>query len=326
MAEMEVSKIIKGIEKFIVEMENRTDIDDSQKLYTFENKSMVDSYLNSTLIELRQSYKVFESNSDFVSHNIYCSYLNYWLNKKKKKYLQLTGNPTEGNFRNKVEEYYTNTKDIVNGNDGKCEIEFNEYSNQELTIVNALKNLCYIFKKIKAEKKNKHNINECFALYKYYYSTMNRILENILMLNDNTKIKISKLIKDISCEEIQLSDLSKDIQCEYENNSQYLLIENCENGSCSLEFTKYDDNCNCTYNDIFLSIFVTILGTLFLSFVLYRFTPFGFWINRQIERKKKLLNNLGEDDMKEILDDTPEGIHENSQDFPYHMSYYSLKN
>ncbi|SBS82150.1 PIR protein [Plasmodium ovale] len=326
MAELEISKIIKGIEKFIVEMENRTDIDESQMLYTYEKNSNVDRYLNSILKELRQSYKVFESNSDFVSHNMYCSYLNYWLNQKKNRYLHLTGNPTIDDFRNKVKEYYTNTKDIVNGNDGKCEIELNEYSSQELTIVNALKNLCYIFKKIKEEKKKITNKNECFALYKYFFSIMNRILENILMLKDNTKIKINELIKKNSCEEILIFEPSKDIQCEYGNNSQDLLIENCEDGACSLELTKYDDNCNCTYNDIFLSIFFTILGTLLFSFVLYRFTPFGFWINRQIERKKNLHNKLGKEDMKEFLDDTSEGIYENSQDFPYDMSYHSLRN
>ncbi|SBS91486.1 PIR Superfamily Protein [Plasmodium ovale curtisi] len=51
---------------------------------------------------------------------------------------------------------------------------------------------------------------------------------------------------------------------------------------------------NCSYNEIFLSSAITLLVTVLIFFVLYRFSPFGTWLYSRLKKKNILLKN--EDD------------------------------
>ncbi|SBS92207.1 PIR Superfamily Protein [Plasmodium ovale curtisi] len=64
-------------------------------------------------------------------------------------------------------------------------------------------------------------------------------------------------------------------------------IISCENVPQVLPPIKND-----SFNAVVLTSFILISATIFILFIIYKFTPFGSWIYLRIQRKKKLWNNL----------------------------------
>ncbi|SBT74128.1 PIR protein [Plasmodium ovale] len=135
------------------------------------------------------------------------------------------------------------------------------------------------------------NLEEIYNMYKY----LNQVKEkNALCSGDccvNAKECVTIYDKYIkNCYIYDTKDLCKALSnFKYEYEEHMKSIE-CP-GTPQILASPYGND------PIFASItsFIIILVILSLSFMLYKFTPFGTWINTKLQNKKKILNNLYED-------------------------------
>ncbi|SBS92964.1 PIR Superfamily Protein [Plasmodium ovale curtisi] len=327
MAESEINNLIKRLNNFTDLLNTEEESYEIQKLYDHDKNNFYDVFLNSTLNKLRRNYKVYEANYDLVSYDMYCRYLNYWLNKKRNRYNIIPNSPANNTFYDKVDQYYTNEKENVHGNNGPCPIKRMEYSSSALSIINKLDDLCYIRSQFVEKQKIMSNKNECFAFYKYMYNTMTLIFQNMLSYTNKDTISIEDLMNKTLCVENNIHDFFTEIKCDYNNlpSETYKCVEGEE--QCNLAMKEsLDYHCNNNYHNILLSIFLTALGTLLIFFFLYRFSPLGLLLNKRTEKKKKIRNNIEDEVMNVYHDDNTSHGHETSQILPYHLSYNSLRN
>ncbi|SBT72886.1 hypothetical protein POWCR01_000007700 [Plasmodium ovale] len=327
MAEPDINNLIKRLNNFTELLNNEEESYEIQELYEYDKSNVFDGFLISTLNKLRRNYKVYEANSDLVSYNMYCRYLNYWLNKKRNIYNTMPNSPANNTFYDKVDQYYTNEEKTVHGNTDPCHIKRMEYSSIALSIINKLDDLCYIRSQFVEKQKRMSNKNECFAFYKYMYNTMTLIFQNILSYKNKDRISIEDLMKKTLCVENNINELFTEIKCDYNNlpSESYKCVEGEE--QCNLEMKEsVDYHFNSNYHNILLSIFLTALGTLLICFLLYRFSPLGSLLYRLTEKKKKIRNHIEDEVMNVYHDDNTSQGYETSKILPYNLSYNSLRN
>ncbi|SBT59532.1 PIR Superfamily Protein [Plasmodium ovale wallikeri] len=325
MTELGLSKIIEFLKNFNVSLDNNIDSEKSEIPIVKEEKMNYSLY--TTLNKLRRNANDFHKFSSMISYDIYCKYLNNLLNYKKYSFSLNTDEERDKIFYDKINQYYTKAKDTIHGERIPCEINQMKYSARELNILNKLENLCYIRNHLKGKNKLKLNKEECLSFYNYMYSTMNSILDIILLKTDNNGINLDNLVKNSSCGTSGINGIFTELVCEHVNATTEPLNKCTDGENCKMEVSDgSEDNCNCTYSDIFLSVFFTVLGTLLLSFALYRFSPFGSWINRRNETEKKFRKTLDEEDMHGYIENDSSSTQGTSQNVPYNMSYHTFRN
>ncbi|SCO65466.1 Plasmodium vivax Vir protein, putative [Plasmodium vivax] len=70
----------------------------------------------------------------------------------------------------------------------------------------------------------------------------------------------------------------------------------------------------------------TMLGAFSICMIMYKFSPIGAWLNRQLGRNKNKWKNGNEQVTEEILKYYPDPSRMSTQSDKYSMSYNSLKN
>ncbi|SBT58532.1 PIR Superfamily Protein [Plasmodium ovale wallikeri] len=322
MAELGIAKIIENIKNFSEEFNKPVDSDNPS--FPLVKEEEANYALFNILNKLRRNSLIFEKYSTTINRDIFCKYLNNWLNEKRYSFTLSSDDQRDQMFYDKINQYYTRTSDIKHGINGPCTINQVSYSSAESSILNKLENLCYIRKQLKGINKLQSIKDECLLFYNYMYSTMNSILEIILLKSDKKNINLDNLVKNCSCGISRINDIFTELRCEYENHATGPLNRCTGKEHCRMEVGEDSgDNCNCTYSDIFLSIFFTLIGTLFLSFVLYRFSPFGSSLRSYLIRKKGI-RNITEVETPELLLQTDEDTIEQYQNDSLNVTYSSF--
>ncbi|SBT85079.1 PIR protein [Plasmodium ovale] len=328
MAKTEINKIIERLEKFNESLnEGIDDTDGLQELFKLVKNDFSTRTLNFTLHEIYKNYNVFERYKDILNNDLYCMYLNNWLNKKFSKYMISTGKPLESTFINNVLKHNITAAQQSHQVNVPCILDVKNYSKSTINVKDKLHNLCFIINYFKQKSSILQNKDECFDFYAYMHNNINSILEEIAKSRNNTTNELNDLIQKFKCKESGIDNIFTEVSCKYEHHPEKSRKKDCKESQCNLEITENEgDNCNCTYNDIFVSIFFSILGTFLLCFALYKFSPIGSWLNRQKEREKQIRKNLDDESLHEYLEDASNPTQGTDQNIPYYMPYHSLKN
>ncbi|SBS82158.1 PIR Superfamily Protein [Plasmodium ovale curtisi] len=72
-----------------------------------------------------------------------------------------------------------------------------------------------------------------------------------------------------------------------------------------------------------ITIVVPILGCLLISFILYKFTPFGTWLYRRFLKKKLIGTNIDEEAARELLENPYDNMEENIHVNKHHIGYHA---
>ncbi|SBT59558.1 PIR Superfamily Protein [Plasmodium ovale wallikeri] len=328
MAETDISNIIKRLEEFNNLLHKGIGEEEKvENLFNLVSSDFSTVNLNFTLNKLYRNYNVFKSYKDILNNDLYCMYLNNWLNKERNKYMGSQGNPSENTFTSKVLENNETAAKKSHQENFPCALDIKKYSQSIIKVRDKLHNLCGIRNNFNKKLSILKNKDECFEFYKYMYKNINSILAEIANSNDNDIRELNDIIKKFKCNGSGIHNIFTEIPCEYERLSEKSTKRDCKGEHCNLEITENEDyNCNCTYNDIFVSIFFSILGTFLLCFVLYKFSPIGSWLSRQKEREKQIRKNLDDESFHEYLEDASSPTQGTTENIPYHMPYHTLKN
>ncbi|SBT84497.1 PIR protein [Plasmodium ovale] len=189
-----------------------------------------------------------------------------------------------------------------------------------------------------AYKELSTKLNICVSYIEYLEKK--DVLEKLIKLY-NLQDYLDKIEKSMKTSETKACDCAKKFATHYEDN-KHSCHEHDMDGFCiqlkSLEqsFFQYMNGKNCpdiqktleaiiensrTPSYIVPTVMILVIPLIF--FILYKFTPFGYWINLLIRRKKNILKNITEDTIS--LQDT--GEHKLSEtNCKFNIKYHSLEN
>ncbi|SBT73341.1 PIR protein [Plasmodium ovale] len=189
-----------------------------------------------------------------------------------------------------------------------------------------------------AYKELSTNLNTCTSHIEYIEKK--DVLEKLIKLY-NLQDYMNKIEKSMKTSETEACDCAKKFATHYEDN-KHSCHEHDMDGFCiqlkSLEqsFFQYMNGKNCPQIQKTLEVIiensrtpsyivptVMILVIPLIFFIFYKFTPFGYWINLLIRRRKNILKNITEDTTS--LQDTSE--HKSSEtNYKFNIKYNSLEN
>ncbi|SBS89324.1 PIR protein [Plasmodium ovale] len=248
------------------------------------------------------STKSQKPNQSLDSNDI--AYLNYWLNNKLRN-ATISHNITVKDFY----ESMSLSEEIFAGNDTfenkLYDLEENHFNNMNL--LNYLyDNYGVIFKNISSNKK-KENIS---------------CLQNAQEFIDNYK----KCIIQCPLDDTNFCKALKHFKEKYDETffGEHNITEKC----IDQKLLRLP-----TYKDVSIGDKITVVGTilgpsfgtLFASVFLYKFTPFGQWIQAKIRRNKGEDSKLYEENAPSFLD-ISDNEHISFDQNPYHISYDSVVN
>ncbi|SBT84824.1 PIR protein [Plasmodium ovale] len=283
--------------------------EDTEEAEEIENYVAGEDYYSSIHLfhEYTEKFNTASSNSNTANHEVQCEHINteYFhsadfinLCKLVAKYLDLINNNYKGN--QSVPCKYLNY--ILNSN-----TEFNKFSNYTGSkLFNAYKQLSI-------------KLNTCTSHIEYIEKE--EVLEKLIKLY-NLQDALNQIEKSIETSDTKICEHGKQFAAHHENY-KYTCYEYDMDGFCiqlkSFEQTFFqkmkDENCPEIQKTLeyiiensrttsYIVPSIMILVTPLILFILYKFTPFGYWINLHIRNKKNIMKNLTEETVN--LQDTIE--------------------
>ncbi|SBS82012.1 PIR protein [Plasmodium ovale] len=150
--------------------------------------------------------------------------------------------------------------------------------------------------------------------------------------------------KGAFCEEVDKyiknniqEDKLKELTCNSEKNGEDLaytedpFARNALHKGSSLEYGdkgrelttgKYDNDAAVSSSNTVITLFGTILGMSIISLILYKFTPFGLWLDHRMRKTKIIWNNI-KDESKNVLLNKHKALEIYSKSRPYNIAYHT---
>ncbi|SBT83028.1 PIR protein [Plasmodium ovale] len=194
------------------------------------------------------------------------------------------------------------------------------YANGENNYECNTKNVDYIKDGINAYNDIKR---DCAQNNQKYYCIAMRDFEKVNNKDDLLKLQCKK-IKSEFPSEIARTDHLRQGQHAFEG--AYHSVGSQVKGSRMESETP--DSHSLSASEIVMSLLFPFLGLLAIFFILYKFTPFGSWLDSNVLRKKKISHNLHEDDevAEDILDKTYGHMYTPYQSKLHQVGYNSIYN
>ncbi|SBT73819.1 PIR protein [Plasmodium ovale] len=162
------------------------------------------------------------------------------------------------------------------------------YTNGENNYECNTKNVDYIKDGINAYNDIKR---DCEQNNQKYYCIAMRDFEKLGNKDDLLKLQCKKIKSEFPSEgahKDQLQQGQHDSQGAYHSEGLHVQGNRME--------SETSDSHSLSAFEIVMSLFFPFLGLICIFFILYKFTPFGSWLNSNVLRKKKISHNLHEDD------------------------------
>ncbi|SBS89373.1 PIR Superfamily Protein [Plasmodium ovale curtisi] len=192
------------------------------------------------------------------------------------------------------------------------------YANGEYNYECNTKNVDYIKDGVNAYNDIKR---DCAQNNQKYYCIAMRDFEKVNNKDDLLKLQCKK-IKSEFPSEIERTDQLRQGQRTFQG--AYHSAGSQVQGN-RMESETPDSHALSTF-EIVMSLFFPFLGLFAIFFILYKFTPFGSWLDSNVLKKKKISHNLNEDDeaAEDILDKTYGHMYTPYQSKLHHVGYNSL--
>ncbi|SBT55716.1 PIR Superfamily Protein [Plasmodium ovale wallikeri] len=110
----------------------------------------------------------------------------------------------------------------------------------------------------------------------------------------------------------------------FDNITQKVHCTDSSNSESLSELQHQSGTSKNTGKEMSISITLSLLGIMFICFLLYKITPIGPWLNEVIKKKLKLGNNRSDDISQELFGDIFVSSQKKSHKELYEISYNSL--
>ncbi|SBT74337.1 hypothetical protein, conserved [Plasmodium ovale] len=320
-----VKSIVEKLNDFYKQMEGEV-TEEKELLEKGRLNDISHVILNKTLNMIIRNYELYKDNSEFITEDKYCKYLNSLLIRKKSYYDGGSSINTNPDFRGQIMDYLNRKKPEIYRNFLKCNILDDNYSYGSSVTRNKIDDLYYVREKLGGKEIIKRKKSICLDFNNYMYDTVCDIFKSVIPTNSDITLKKSDFARGINTHG-NIFDIFTKISCEdertLEDSGQFRDTKDQDN---SLEIAgMQSDTCNCTYFTIFLSVIITFLGTVLTIFLLHKFSPIGSLLYNLIEKKGTIKKNIHDTEIENTLEDTFDSLHVNVKQKDYSMSYIPVE-
>ncbi|CAG9474623.1 unnamed protein product [Plasmodium vivax] len=248
----------------------------------------------------KAALQLFSGGTGGYEKNIYCGFMNYWLNEQLSS---LKNSTYDSNT------FYTTmiNNDAVNSAIlNKCKEEIYNMEESEFNDMNLLNNM---YEKLNEYKSNmRKNPSEACKNAKVCSSLYNSIISKCV------EEKTSSL-----CNE--LSNINSKIKNEgWMKKGNYVCNDIEPLLSAEVAFVMNGKNKN-TFLIHIVSISTIVAGMVLIFLLFYKFSTFGIWLNKTVLKKNKYRYNLYEEEKNGLLERKFEQSNMNFKNIPYITAY-----
>ncbi|SBT54957.1 PIR Superfamily Protein [Plasmodium ovale wallikeri] len=261
----------------------------------------------------------------------YCRYLKHWLFREKYKF-QSHNTHHKDSWDKCIPFIWKELEKSHDDSGKKCNFDKENYPNAIVNMRRYLDDFCSIKEYLGEIEKIKLDRNKCLFYNKKMYSHIKIILRLIASISYNTNIKASYFTLDEKCSFSNFDKTFPEITCP-SNCSPCNSEPPVAKGEALCSSTENEPDprtdvpdkivdehgiSNCSPTGIILSSTTTLLITVLVFFILYKFSPFGSWLFNRLSKQNKSLKNL-EDEINGNISEFPlkviERNHENMRNY-----------
>ncbi|SBT73560.1 PIR protein [Plasmodium ovale] len=283
-----------------------------------------------------ENYNNLEISDLFNQHR--CKYLNLWIYKRLLKF-----NYSDSiTMKSRIFTFFYNFKKKIN-----CRAEFFDYINEDdYKKTKSLYDYALNYKMLKSNvmqskkrctKEDDKYIRENIDLYKQTKDYCQRDTEHkkyCAALTDIEKVYPNELTK-LECNEVVTAEtlkLLEGLSTEEEacvkgqpaSERQCTTRKSLENAENSFVDSQCEA-CICPNSSSSVAIVLPLLGSIFIFFILYKYTSLGTWIHSFLLRKKRS-RIIDEEETQELLENTYDSTDINTYNGGHNINYYPLQN
>ncbi|SBS99004.1 PIR protein [Plasmodium ovale] len=309
-----------------------------EKLY-LEFSADIDSHKRSAYCNSMKNYKwqysdieyfckKLERNLEKISKNALehkliqdpCLYLNHWFSNEVLKMISFSKNGKYGLLINILRNPWEDITRALSNNENICPYPINIRFHSEAKIKELIELNNYLHNCKYIENKIDHTYTQHKKLYCNYISKYNNTYANFINICDQDKyescLKLAEdhryynpqqFYKKLKCSDIKEPETEPQTDREHtqdESNSNTL-------DSSSSEFNSFN----------IFPIFFSIFGTFLVSFIVYKLTSIGSFLNKRIIKRNKIEEHFNEVANSISLGDTSEIVDINFDKSPINITY-----
>ncbi|SBS94737.1 PIR Superfamily Protein [Plasmodium ovale curtisi] len=188
-----------------------------------------------------------------------------------------------------------------------CTKEDDKYIKENIDIYKQAKDYC------KSDEEHRKYCSALKVIEKVYPNKLSK-----LYCNEVVTVETLKILERFTTEEDTdvKGQPSSERQCPtrrtLENTESAFVVSQCE-------------ACICPNSSNSLAIALPLLGSIFIFFILYKYTPLGTWLHSFLLRKKRS-RFIDEEETQELLENTYDSTDRNTHNGGHNINYYPLQN
>ncbi|SBT58573.1 PIR Superfamily Protein [Plasmodium ovale wallikeri] len=288
-------------------------------------------YLKEFGAQLIRNYRSIFTDNRILSHEKGCRYLNYWVDNEICHYerqYHVSG------FENYITQFVTEVwKQLGTEVDNPCKRDEYRFAINEINIKKDLDDFCTIRDIIRTKTKDDYT---CKAVngwvkekYEKYFSRENCEKYNRMNVGYNKDFSPFHISND--CTFYDIPTTFRSFHCDnYIPEYKIKSISNCERNTLSGEkpkLGKFQDSLDNKFNISTgigtLIASLTVLGTFFIFFMIYKFSPVGSFLRHNIMKRYKIQKNI-DDATKEFLQNALHNVYKHSEEGTHFIGYNSV--
>ncbi|CAI7720285.1 PIR protein [Plasmodium vivax] len=286
---------------------------------------LIEKYIRKIVKNFKQYHEKFKNSSN----DKYCRFFKYWLYTEKNNYSIENQNKDSTHWVNCIHCVWKKLKTNYGLTNGICELDYDNYANSVINIRNNIDELCSIKDFTELESSSISYKDKCIYYNKSKEEFIIDLFKLIITISESTTLKKKDFHINNDCTLYNFYSHFQDKLCPSESADEQptLTPRSCDKKPCSDD--AYDfDNCekcqkyqqcleetksrtcpqcpeptdlrspNNAYeymrSHVFIPVGFSMLGIILLFILIYKFTPIGAWLNRNIQKKKNIRNNMGD--------------------------------
>ncbi|SBS90787.1 PIR Superfamily Protein [Plasmodium ovale curtisi] len=293
-------------------------------------KSSIIPYARNTI----RNYFRYKEHMNSSSHSKYCRYLKYWLYRERYKFSVNNHMKSDSWDKclpcvwKKLKDSHSNSGNICNWNNEKypkaiinmrayldefCSIK--EYLNTKYTLVSDVDRCLYY------NKKRNHYIKYILK-YMASISGITEFIPSYFTIDENCSFSnFDKTFPEITCQSDCTTCNREPLVAKAEALCSSTESEPEPRTDVPDEIEDEHAISNCSSTGIFLSSTITLLITVLVFFILYRFSPFGSWLYNRLRKQNKSLKNLDDEINGNISEFPLKFIERNDENMRHYIVY-----
>ncbi|SBT53025.1 PIR Superfamily Protein [Plasmodium ovale wallikeri] len=252
-----------------------------------------------------------------------CPYLYYWFNNEV---LKMISSSVGGNYTiliNRLRNPWQDINASLGNYNGLCNYPTrNKFLyNENIIKFNELRNYLFNFKYIEEQKSSTNEHKKCYCeyvskfdnLYSDFINICSQDSHNCSKLSDQpSKYNPKEFLQKLNCNEVKESE--EQAAGETERN----FTDTSGEGSSNLM-----ENNPSGFNSFHIfPVVSSILGVFLVSYILYKLTPLGPFLNKSVIKRNKLEEKFNDDENSFSLENSSDIVDLKYDNMPIHIAYH----